>query len=355
MKLVRGTPVNTVSINEVTMSERIKQLIVDELQSVPKKRMMKNKAMVLCPFHPDKNPSATINLDETQTKAPLGWFRCFGCRASVPWNNYAATVGLKAVGKAKKDTADDYVNPERFQDELLGEEESEDIDFEKRDPLEFFDFQTDEWRGIPTKILKRVGARLAYSDRTGNFYAWLPVYIKGELKGYVKAELEKPEDPSRPSYINAPGGWSNAYGLLFYDYAVKLMNRLGVRTIVLCEGPRDALRLLRYKIPAVAVLGAINWSEEKRFLLEQAGAQRVIIFMDGDDAGIEATKVIYKHLRGYFELKYMKLWKYRVPRMKKGKQEYKVVNKKKVLLWDNELDPFTCPKSLLLKVKGALA
>jgi 5S rRNA maturation endonuclease (ribonuclease M5) len=337
------------------MSESLRQKMIDALSAVKNKRLSDKRAMVVCPFHADKNPSASINLDPT-AGAPLGWFRCFGCEKSVSWNEAAPHLGVKAFGKHKKRKSTDYLQPSQFKDELLNPEtvpETENAFQEELDKIQFFDFQVEKWRGVKVKLLLKVGAKFAYNDYDGNFYVWLPVWVQGHLRGYVKAHMEKPEEGT--SYINAKGTWSGKYGLLFYDYSVALAKSKGLDTLVLCEGPRDALRLLKYGIPAVSVLGAINWSSEKRFTLEQSGISRLILFMDGDDAGIKATKKIYKSCRLHFNVKYMSLWKHRVPRMKdNGKQDYKVLNGKKILLWDNELDPGNCPLDFIKKVKSAL-
>jgi 5S rRNA maturation endonuclease (ribonuclease M5) len=253
---------------------------------------------------------------------------------------------------------EDYVDPKRFKDELLDAEATEETGFERElnEDLTFFEFQQEEWRGVKRELLEKTGCRLCYLDRTGEFYVWMPVMVQGEMKGYVKACLEKPEEG--PSYINASGKWSGQYGFLFYDYAVELAMRKGLNTVVLVEGPRDALRLLRYGIPAMAVLGALNWNEEKRYVLEQSGIENLILFFDGDDAGIAATKGIYKSVKTCFNIrKVMKLWRLRVPRISKktGKQKRKkLADGNYRLLWDNELDPGNCPLKHLRTVRDAL-
>jgi hypothetical protein len=332
------------------MSEARRQKMIDELASVKNKNMSKARATIVCPYHPDRNPSATVNLDLDNQRVPLGWFNCFACRKSVPWNTLAQTLGLKTFGKGKKN-ADDYVDPKRFKDELLDDtaEEGDAKQAREMEELTFFDFQQPEWRGVQTSLLEKVGARLCYLDRTGEFYVWMPVMVLGEQKGYVKGCLEKPAEG--PSYFNAPGKWSAQYGFLFYDYAVELAMRKGLNTVVLVEGPR-------YGIPAMAVLGALNWSEEKRYTLEQSGIENLVLFFDGDDAGLAATKAIHKSVKTCFNIKkVMKLWKERVPKISKktGKQKRKkLADGNFKLLWDNERDPGNCDLKHLRTVRDAL-
>lgn len=66
--------------------------------------------------------------------------------------------------------------------------------------------------------------------------------------------------------------------------------------LFVCEGPRDALRLLYYGIPAVAVLGAKVWSKTKRDLVIASGAELFVLWLDNDKAGISATNRLRKSI-----------------------------------------------------------
>jgi len=335
--------------------DKKREFILGELNTLARKEISREGAKIICPFHADTNPSGNVNLDVDEARAPLGWFRCWSCQHSCSWTELADRLGLRKFS-SKKNTAEDYVDPSRYRkgllddeglDEAGGDSTTEDGFEDDFKDLQFFDFQQEDWRTIPVKSLQKLGCKFCYQSRNDTFYIWMPVYINKELQGYVKAHLEKPEPRIRrdrngkeyevklPSYINAPGKWSQSYGLLFFDYAVKLMRRKELSTIVLCEGPRDAIRLLRNGIPAIAVLGASNWNEKKRFQLEKAGADNLILFMDGDDAGKAATKKIYKDVRQHFNTKYMSLWKHTA---KNG----------------DKWDPFSCPKRFIAQVKKNL-
>ena len=347
------------------MNDKKYDFIVGELSTLARKEIDRDGAKIVCPFHNDTNPSGNVCLDIEETRAPLGWFRCWSCKTSVPWSELADKLGLRKYTNNKKSDKD-YVDPSRYRKGLLTEQGDADSDegFERDyKDLQFFDFQMEEWRGIPTASLEKLGCKFCYKDYTDSFYIWMPVYINKVLRGYVKAELEKPDPILKtdrngkqwemipPSYVNAPGKWSSTYGLLFYDYAVKMMKRKDLKTIVLCEGPRDVIRLLRFGIPAMAVLGAANWNEKKRFQLEKTGAENVILFMDGDKAGKDATKMIYKDIKQHFNTKYMSLWKYAKPMLdKKGRKVRDEKGKVKM----KGYDPFSCPKHFLETVKSNL-
>src|SRR6185503_2323141 len=165
-----------------------------------------------------------------------------------------------------------------------------------------------KWRGIKTNLLIKMGAKVCIISKDDYSYKrlWLPVHINGELRGYIKARFRK--DPNFPSYINAKGKWSRTHGLFPFDPAIELMRKLGSKTIVLVEGQRDALRLIAAGIPAMCILGTQSWSDTKAKLLELAGVRRLILLMDGDCAGKEATKLLKPKVSDMFKVVAIKLW-----------------------------------------------
>ena len=317
------------------------------------KRDLGSKFQICCPYHNDSNPSALIGLDPAETRGPVGWFTCLGCGKSVGWNEVARTLGLKPISKPKDLKAEHFVEPQTFKKELFTKKSERGIFTE----LEHFKigrpFPFKEWRGVDVQLLYAVGAQYAHDQLFNQYYVFLPVLVNGKMRGYVKAKIEKPTD-GRPSYLNAKAdnnvNWSRKWGLIYFDYAIQLMRDGGWKTMVLCEGPRDSLRYLEHGIPAVSVLGALNWTSHKRDLLVDAGVEKLVISFDGDDAGIKATKAVYKDVKHHFDTKYLALWKERVPRWenippstKHVRQAFKMQGDKKVYLWDNEMDPFNMP------------
>ncbi len=288
--------------------EKQKELMLGELRSLTiRKTVNKDGAMLVCPFHTDRTPSGGVCLDVLETKAPLGWYRCFGCGVSVPWNELALKLGMKRFGKNLGKKSDDYLDPSNYKDLLFEEKDTVETLDEQIYKLEFMPFQFDKWRGFDTPFLESYGAKYCYDDDKGEFYVWFPVNVLGKLRGFVKAVIKKTKGGI--SYLNSKGKWSEKYGLIFFDESKHLAETLGVKTLVLCEGPRDALRCIKHGIPAVAVLGALNWTDTKREKLEVAGYEKIILFFDGDAAGRKANKRIKENLKGYFETKQISLWK----------------------------------------------
>lgn len=244
-----------------------------------KKKPGPGSTFVACPFHSENTPSGRI-FHAPDTRSP-GYFRCYGCGKKAQWDELAPKLGLKPYQWAPP--TDQYAYALRAREET------------KDRKLVFYPLPGGKvWRQIRTDFLLTIGARMCrviYPDGVrSQKMLYFPVMVKGELRGYIRARTRKVAD--KPSYLNAPGDWSHDYGLFLYDQAVALMLKLGLTTIVLCEGPRDALRLQTLGIPAIAILGTQSWSKRKSQMIELTGATRVVLAMDGDDAGLAAIELI---------------------------------------------------------------
>jgi 5S rRNA maturation endonuclease (ribonuclease M5) len=289
------------------MDSRKLDHVIRELNqySGPKKSAGSESTFVLCPFHSENTPSGRI-FHSQSTKSP-GYFRCYGCGKKAPWDEVAPKLGLKPYQWAKPSVQ--YAYALRKRDEQVVRK------------LKFCPLPANKvWRGIKTNFLLRFGAQMCialYDDGIKSAkMLYFPVMVKSELRGYIRARVRKVED--KPSYLNAPGPWSHDYGLFMYDYAVDLMIRLGLKTIVLCEGPRDAIRLNSLRIPAIAILGTTSWSKRKSQLVEMTGAKVVILAFDGDDAGLKAIELVQPELESMIKVKIFDLtaedspyWPYR--------------------------------------------
>lgn len=338
-------------------------LVKEQLALVPgKKKTGSRYTMICCPFHNDRSPSGRVLHDTT--RPGIGSFKCFSCSHSTSWNGLAAKLGLKKIKNLDDVVLEEMGVPKSdFEDldsNLLGDTKN---DAYKHRPERFKQYPLDaknakksglkkkEWRGYNIDWLSEVvGATLSYDTDYGNIHVRLPINVNGKERGFIRAQLFKPKEKSVPSYINSPGRWSTKYGLFLFDQSLKLMHSLQVKTIVLVEGPRDALRLLRHGIPAMAILGTHSWSDFKLRLLEMAGVTRVVLMFDGEEAGKAATKLILTGckpnqdapsvtpIRQMFETKVIKLWNMEIPED----------------LDEEKLDPGNVPESVLDRVKTKL-
>lgn len=325
------------------------QFFVRELtQRAPGRKMVtSNRVFIVCPYHKDTQPSGSISIDLSKPGL-LGQYRCWGCGTVKTWNEIATDLGMTVVDSNQKTPSKvpkydlselkqqmlgarakyngTYVAPTKFKSEEYG------VAADSDDPLTLFDLAED-WRRFKCDFLKSLGAKLAYHDASGYFYLRFPVLVRGKEVGYFRAQVKKVKN--FPSYLNAPGEWSKRFGLFLYDQSVALAKRLEVSTIVVVEGPRDALRLYRDGIPAVAILGTKSWSNSKRALLETQ-FKRVILMLDGDDAGKKATQEILDSFRNRVTIRDVKLW-----------EEAERLGLKK-------LDPFKAKKRIIERVRRML-
>ena len=292
----------------------------------PKKKYNDESTFVVCPFHADKDPSGRIY--HSLTSRSPGFFRCYGCGTTASWNDLAPKLGLEPFKHQKP--KDEYALELKF--DLEGSE-SEQKARELRITGELP--PNKRWRTISTNLLRDIGAqmcRMYYpdSDYETEPFVYLPCYVRGRVRGYIRARMRKA--PDKPSYLNSPGKWSLRYGFFPYDYALTMMRRNKSRAVVLVEGPRDALRLLSMGIPAMAILGTQSWSEAKSRVLELGGVDTVVLFMDGDKAGRKAIKMLKASMGGMFNI---------VPQ--------------RLPVDENRWDPGNCPKWMLQKLKRRIA
>lgn len=298
---------------------------------------------VCCPFHAEDTPSGRIF--HSSTTRVQGYFKCYGCKQEAVWDKVAPLLGLKPFTKTKPQ--EEFANLALLDAKI--EDDATKVEKIKHRPLP----KGKQWRGIKTNMLRKLGATLCnvYNETYDSWSVntvYLPCLINKKLRGYIKARIEKHED--YPSYINASGKWSKTHGLFPYDYAIKVMQRLDSTTMLLVEGPRDALRLLQYGIPAMCILGTHSWTDNKSKLLELGGVDNVLLFMDGDCAGKQASKLLEPLLEPMFSVRVLKLWATKgSPYLEFAHKKYpsKAAKKAGVSLWD----PGNCPVRILKRIK----
>ena len=296
------------------------------------KKKLPDSTFICCPFHSEKTPSARI-FHGPQTRSP-GILKCYGCGHTAKWDDFARMIGLQPYKSNGKPTSHFFMPMDV------------EVEEDKDDPYYTTDLPRDKsWRGISTNLLIDVGCKFYHNKKYPNSkFIWMPVYVKRELRGFIKARMKK--DPDRPSYINSKTNWTSVYGYFPFDYAIKMAQRWN--RIVLVEGQRDALRLLKYGIPAVAILGTQSWSDKKARLLDLFGIKSVVTMLDGDPAGIKGTRLAVKYLEKYYKVHTVALWKI------KGNPypEWKTRSKKEQKATKGELwDPGSMPVEIIKKLK----
>ena len=267
------------------------ELVVSELGRIYRGSMREGRdnVVILCPFHTDNSPSCSVNINPG-ARVPVGVYHCWSCGASGTWNKLAAKLGL--AGFEDLDEVQETYMP-RINVNLLSADTMtmEDLAQEFGGGILYPFANNDEWRGIRGSVMNFIGARKMLAQGEGQTSALLPVAVNGVLRGGIKASYGGNE---KKKYLYNGGSWIADYGLFPFD-TVKDMLRSNAN-LVLVEGPRDALRLIANDIPAIAILGANAWTEEKRDRII-AMARGLVICMDGDDAGVRASNKVSRDLR----------------------------------------------------------
>lgn len=243
----------------------------------------KHRILIRCPFHKDDTPSLAVTL--VNGRGSPGQFSCFGCKEKGQWNALALRLNLQPM------------DPNAFESEWTGRPKK---DFFTSISLEtlFNEWQFQQtaltkgysFRGIEYPLLNALHA-VSGRDGFGVSCTIFPLWVGGELVGGIKAK-NRPRPKDGLKYLNSKGEWSRTSGL-FPLHCFPQWPR-----VILVEGPRDALTLLQYGLPALAILGASNWCDQKRNLLLASSVKQVIVAFDGDAAGREGASIVMASLKG---------------------------------------------------------
>lgn len=290
---------------------------------------------VCCPFHSEKTPSCSVNISR-DANVGIGTFFCYGCGEKGNWNKFADKadlVPLKSYQKFERNTDAANTRLMRKRLEMLG--------VDNRSIQRLFDEVGNAiipwpkergWRSYSGKLIARIGGFCYNDNNHDELMLVLPVYINGRYRGGVRAFFEKQENGL--SYLTIKGDWVKSYGLLGYDYIQK-RDLWGAKAVVLVEGPRDWLRLMKNKIPACAILGANMMDEKKMMLIAALGVRKVFAMPDNDKAGKKMANLVKEFAENAgLQFQYLKL-----PRE---------LDKKGKLI---KMDPDNAPAAIIKEVK----
>jgi 5S rRNA maturation endonuclease (ribonuclease M5) len=253
----------------------------------------------------ERSPSLRIF---TQAKMPR--FKCYGCGWKGTWNDLADTLGLQRLNAAVEinDIPKEIISSSDLNNFLGFSHVVEQGRIKER---EVHWYPDTVWRELPGPLLTKVGALLVINDRA-QFRIRFPAYYLGKRVGHVTAMLFKPTNKAIPSYLESTHKtgrmpWSHRH-VLFHDIAREILKKDPAKPLFVVEGPRDALKLLQYGIAAVALMGTQKTEDAKIETLIRMNARKIVILMDGDDAGRSAAQVLRKKLtRQYASVSRVKL------------------------------------------------
>ncbi len=325
----------TFILNELNKISNSEKLVKDE------------NIVVLCPYHKDTTPSFSISISETKRRVPLGYGRCWSCGEKGGWNFFANKLNLKSFGSGE--ISDEYMRrlDDKDKNDLIGKINTltlDDINEEFKCYLSYPIPENKDWRGFSGKFLKKFNIYCS-SDENGKDCILVPVYYDDVIVGAVKGFDKKPSNKKFPSYLNYSGKWIREYGIFPYDYISKLIEKKNYNYVIICEGLRDALSLIKLGYPALCIFGTGTWTDKKLNRIKALGIDKLVIMMDAGKSGIAATNKILEDTdnKGISRI-VVKMQKYQEWYENKNGQ---LLNNKKE---PYEIDPNNCPPDLLKKI-----
>jgi len=240
----------------------------------------KNDISIPCPFHKSFGFKLWIHKSGSMARC---WVPHCGWKGN--WNTLAAEIGGKALNDQDIDEFSLLRNKLSMHEEKgLREPEL---------PLGLVRWKHGAWRSISEEWLRELPAYRWYDDSSHGYRILFPIHIWDDLLGWVAAKIDS-TDKVFPKYRNSMG--LDAHRVLFP------FNKITNNVAVIVEGPYDALRLQFYKIPAVALLGAGQWSSISQSDLTTLGVDTLIILPDGDESGRAMQHQIENDARDTFKL-----------------------------------------------------
>lgn len=278
-------------VSQVIENESLRQHVTEVLLSKGY-RQKGSEIFIHCPWHSEKTPSLSCHVGY---KLRPGSFHCFGCGEKGDWKKLSAAIFgesyrpeiTPASPREGSDQRPRYDVPEvgKILDGLFKSVEREE---KPRFVTGLEDFPKGfEWRGLSGKLLASIGASFYFDIKTLEEYVHFPLTMSGDYYGYTLSHLNRRSDCNIPKHAV----YAKSKKVLFLYDQVKTGE-----VFVLTEGHFDAMRLFASGIPAMAIFGVENWSEEKKIRIINKMPAKVVILMDGDDPGYTVARRVYYDL-----------------------------------------------------------
>lgn len=288
----------------------------------------------------EATPSLRINV--VKDKYPAGSAHCWSCGIHYSsWNKLTEALFRPDLATNDQNNYEDPIKVSSF----FAKEDEEDND---PDPIFHRDLlagtpwvYNQEWRGINGQLLLNINARMYFDTQLEVPMLYLPCAINKQEVGGVKAYIKPPKKGLK--YINTRGSWVKSRGLLGFDLVKKMLRKQKLKTVMIGEGPRDALHPIQHGIPALPILGSNNFNETKADILLSLNLKRIITCFDPDSSGDNAKKLVYKYMQSEVEVVNFNLHKWQTKLIKDGE-------------WDQakKLDPGAAPQRVLKAIKKHL-
>lgn len=242
---------------------------------------------IICPFHSETKPSCSISEEN-------GMFHCFGCGERGSFAKLMEEIDSKYVWRGFEEEEVEIVKQKkiRLSEKVLGEFKPAHLvsasEYYIRTQRKIWDYKSFDLRYC------------TISSRKGRWCGRIifPIY---DLKGKFLSISGRTIFNVQPKSLKYPKVRVNTF------YGVKQLPEGWEDFVVIVEGEFDAIYLQQFGVPAIALLG----TGVKRFTNEQMDylltKKKVVVSLDGDEAGRKATLQLTKQLAGLVHVRVMEL------------------------------------------------
>jgi len=195
-------------------------------------------------------------------------------------NKFSKPEPKKRGPKPKEDKLEDTVNP------VLN------FTLEKRIKANH-QFLTEN-KGLDDKIIKKFGLGYCFKGMMAGRIV-IPIHnAKGELVAYAGRAVKKSDEETRGKYL-LPSGFAKSVEVFNFHRVATKKKLLREYGLIVVEGFFDAIKLSALGYENVVALMGITMSEVQEKLILSL-TDKLLLFLDNDNAGIEATRNIGRKL-----------------------------------------------------------
>lgn len=228
----------------------------------------KNEVKVLCPFHDDTHPSASINVEKNL-------FHCFVCGAGYSEEQFYARVNNVSEEEARELLSKSSITSEwdlTYKPNLWADENL---------------LNTLHNMGWSNQTIEELG--LGKATYLGTTMLAIPNFCNSMLVGYKQYNIYKKEGiPKMVVPTDSELGWLCPYSLWKKDES---------DVTYIFEGEKDMITARNLGINGVTFGGVTNFPNKQ--MLNELKGKKVVICFDNDDKGKEGTIKLAKILKGY--------------------------------------------------------
>jgi uncharacterized protein (DUF927 family) len=244
----------------------------------------KTEVQCLCPFHEDKNPSLSVNLEK-------GVFKCFGCGEQGGVVKFIQLrYGLDKKGALERIKEDEGIKSDP--ESSSGQKQKSKTRNTKGETVSKSTHLTlNQIKLIHNQLLKNESALKTFQDKYGLSKETIEKYLIGYQNEHYVIPIEV--EPGNWTFKEHKGPQSNLAKVSLYPPGII---KEGLPYVIVAEGEFKALLLNQLGFPAVSGTGgAGTWKKEWNAFFTNLS---VVIAYDADEPGRKGATKVAEFLKG---------------------------------------------------------